>query len=269
MNKPHPKRKSPERDKINDLGHILDHFPTQNYKLKRWLPLIIGVLSILAATGLLILLFFNVKNAIQAHGRAIILGIFPFPILTYVGVFIVGILFVFLAKVHWWNSITLFENGLIKDQAHRVQVWHYENTERFDSSINQILFGGSLIGLRAKIVLEDETNKRLVIRRKYIRLPDLIQTLRNSVLPVLFQKAREQLLAGETLHFNNHLQARALGLEINGELFAYDQINAEINNYGIKLYHKDSPKDPVYKSKISRIRNLDLLLDLIEKPINP
>lgn len=207
-------------------------------------------------------------NAIQAHGRAIILGIFPFPILTYAAIFVVGILFVFLAKVHWWDSITLFENGLIKDQAHRVQVWYYENTERFDSSLNQILFGGSLIGLRANIVLEDDNKNRLVIRNNYIHMSDLVETLRNSVLPRLFQEAREQLLAGKTRHFNNNLHARALGLEINGELFAYDQINAEINNRAIKLYHKESPKDPVYKSKISRIRNLDLLLDLVEKSIN-
>lgn len=268
MKNPHPKVKSPGNDRGKDLGHILDHFPRRSYKLKRWLPLIFGGLVIIAAIGLIISLLFNTKTAVQAHGRAVILGTFPLPIAYYILMLIGGILIVILAKIHWWDSITLFETGLIKDKGNRVKIWYYNNTDRFDNHLTQTMFGGSVIGERVKIILEDESKKHLVIKNDWIRMNDLIQALRMRILPDLFQRARQQLRDGQLLHFNKRLQARVSGLEIDGELYPYDQINAEITNRSIKLHQKENPKVLLFKSKIPRVRNLDLLMDLLENPPN-
>lgn len=268
MTKLHRKSKLPVKDGDKDLGHILDVFPTRHYKLKRWLILILGVLTILTAIGLIINLFVNLMAAIEAHGRGIILGAIPFPIAIYAIILAGGIVLVILAKIHWWDCITLFETGLIKDKGNRVQIWYYENTDRFDNYVVKIMFGGSIIGGQVKILLEDGSKRRLVIRDNFISMPDLIQTLRARVLPGLFTRARLQLDEGQVLHFNKKLSANALGVEISREVFPFEAIHAEINNRTIKLHQKESPRELLYKSNISRIRNLDLLLDLLENPPN-
>lgn len=269
MTKSHLKGEMPVKDGGKDLGHILDYFPTRNYKLKRWLMLIAGVLGILTANGLIINLFVNLTTAIQTHGPAMILGIFPFPIVFYTIILVVGIILVIFVKVHWCDCITLFETGLIKDVGNRVQVWYYENTDRFDNYVTHIEFGGSIIGGQAKIFLEDGSKRRLVIRDNYNRMPDLIQTLRARVLPGLFQRARQQLVNGQVLHFHNDVSASAHGVEINHQVYSYEALQAVIKNRTLKLKPIEKPSELLIKSSITRTRNLDLFLDLLENPPYP
>lgn len=269
MNKPHREGELQGKEGCEDLGHVLDYFPIKNYKRKRWLTVIAGVFAILIAIGLFIKLFVNLTNAIQRHGRAMILGTIPFPIAIYAIILVGGIVIVILAKIHWWDSITLFKNGLIQEKGLRNQVWYYENTDRFDNYVTQIKFGGSIISDKAKVILEHGTRRHLIILDNFIRMPDLIKSLRASILPGLFQRARRQLEAGQVLHFHNNLSSSTLGVKINQEVHPYQAVQAEIKNHIVKLHQKAYPRTLLFKSSITRIRNLDLLLDLLDNPPNP
>lgn len=266
MAEPIPQKKVPGLKESDDLGHVIDYFPTRNYRLKRWLPLVGGVIAILAAIGLIINLFENTKTAIQAHGPAILFSVVPLPLAIYLILLFGGIIFVILARIHWWDSITLFETGLIKEKRNKVQVWYYENTERFDNEITQIMFGGSIVGGKMKIVLEDASKRQFKIRNRYTHMSDLVQALRARVLPGLFQRARQRLSNGQVLHFGEKLKASDKGLEINNEIIPYEAIVTEVAQQSLKLFKETNPKKLLYKSEFTKIRNLDLLLDLIENP---
>jgi hypothetical protein len=255
-------------DSDEDLGHVVDHYPVQNHIIKRWLPLILGVLMVLVAIALTANLIYRLLTAIQFHGRAIILGVLPFPMTFYVLIIIGGIILIFLARVHWSDSITMFETGFTKCSGKRVHIWPYQATQRFDSHIKQAIFGGSIVSTQVNVILED-SNRRWVIRNDYIRMDDLIHLLRLNILPGLVERAHQRLADGETIRFHEDLQATQDGLTINGDLFHYDQIETEIHNQVIKLHQKDKPNVSVFKSKISNITNLDLLLDLLNIPPNP
>jgi hypothetical protein len=269
MTKPCRKGELPKNYGGKDLGHILNYFPTRNYKLKRWLMVIAGVFVILTAIGLIINRLLNLTTGIQTHGRAMILETFPFPIVIYAIILVGGIILVILSKLRWWDCITLFEAGLIKEKGNCVEVWFYEDTDCFDNYVINIIFGGSIVGGQVKILLEDGSKGSMIIRDNFIRMPDLVQTLRSRVLPGLIERARLQLDEGQVLHFNKKLSASAHGIEINHEVLPYKAIQAEIKNHTIELLQKENPRKLLYKSSVTKIRNMDLFLDLLDNPPNP
>jgi len=258
-----------ENDSVANLGRILDHFPVQNRIIKRWLPLVLGLLVILASITLTLYRLNRMWTAIQFHGRAILLGSFPFPMAFYVFILVSGIIMVFLARLHWSDSITLFETGFVKYTRNRVRIWQYTATQRFDSHVKQIMFGGSIVSTQVNVILEDGTNRHWVIRNDYIRMDELMHLLRLNILPGLVERAYQRLADGETILFQKDLQATQDGLNINGDLKPYDQIETVIHNQVIKLHQKENPEVLVFKTKLFHVKNLDLLLDLLKIPPNP
>jgi hypothetical protein len=268
MSQPNQENHPLTYDRGEDLGHVLVHFPVQNQIIKRWLPLISGVLMVLGAITLTTNLVYRMLTAIQFHGRAVILGALPFPLAFYVLIFVGGITLISLARIHWSDSITMFETGFAKCSRNRIHIWPYEATQRFDSHVKQTIFGGSIVSTQVNVILEDNS-RRWVIRNDYNRMDELIHLLRLNILPGLVERAHQRLADGETIRFHEDLQATQGGLTINGDLFPYDQIETEIHNQVIKLHQKEKPEVFVFKSKISNITNLDLLLDLLNIPPNP
>jgi hypothetical protein len=269
MHQPDQKYFPTDHNRVADLGHVLDHFPIHNHFIKRWVPLILGVLMILFAIALTTNLIYRMWTAIQFHGRAILLGVLPFPTAYYVLMFVGGIFMISLAKIHWSDSITLFETGFVKYSRNRVCIWPYATTQRFDSHVKQVIFGGSIISTRVNIILEGSAHKRWVIQNDYIHMEDLIRLLRLKILPGLVERTRQRLADGETIKFHKGLQATQDGLDINGDLSSYDQIEIVIDNHMIKLHQKENPEVFVFKSKLSSITNLDLLLELLKIPPKP
>lgn len=249
------------------LGKSLDHFPLANYQLKRWLPLIVGGLFILTSIILILILIIETSTQIAFHGRAIILGIFTLPTVLYVLLFFAGILLIHLAVRHWHDGIQLYEAGLSQQTAKREKTWLFDATQRFDSFITQVMFGGSIVSTRIKIIFEDGSDNHFIIRNRYDRMLALIEAVRERVVPDLIERAHRRLLNGETLYFHENLQADSLGLLINGQVTAYDQVESRINNQVIKLHQKDNPKAILFKSAITQIRNFDVLLNLLENPL--
>lgn len=269
MNHPHQHNKRSEKNTVAELGRVLDHFPVQNHIIKRWLTLVLGVLMILVAIALTANLIYRMWTAIQFHGRAILLGVLPFPTAFYALFLVGGIIMVSLARVHWSDNITLYEMGVVKYTRNRVRIWQYAATQSFDSNVKQVVFGGSIVSTRVKVTLEDSTHRRWVIRNDYIRMDELIHLLRLNILPGLVERAHHRLAGGETIKFHRGLQATQDGLNITGNFTPYDQVETVIHNQVIKLHQKGNPEIFLFKSKISQVTNLDVLLDLLKIPPNP
>jgi hypothetical protein len=252
-----------------DLGALIQHFPTRSQKLKRWLPLLVGSAAILTALGLTLFLVSEIRTRIAIHGRAILLGIFPNPIGLYVFLLLAGIFSTIFAVTHWHDGITVFEQGVVKQTAKKVKHWNFARTERFDNSITQIMFGGSVVSTRIKITFADGAGKRFSIPNRYEQMMDLIEVVRERLLPDLIERAQQRLQNGDTLNFHKHLSADLSGLSINGQVLPYDQVEPVIHNQVIAFHHKENPHKVLFKSQINRIQNLDVLLSLLEHPPAP
>jgi len=251
------------------LGELVRHYPIRNQTLKRWLPLLLGSAVMLTSLVLILILVGETRAKIAIHGRAILLGIFPFPVALYVLLLLAGILAIFYAVTHWHDGITVFEQGVVKQTAKKEQHWNFARTERFDNSITQVMFGGSVVSTRIKITFADGAGNRFSIPNRYEHMMDLIEIVRERLLPGLMARAQQRLQNGDSLNFHKHLSADLSGLSINGQVMPYGQIEPIIHSQVITFHHKENPHKVLFKSQINRIQNLDVLLSLLEHPPIP
>jgi hypothetical protein len=266
MSKQNHSQNSTKSDPTEMLGEVLGHYPIYRQGSKRWTRILVGVLAILSSIGLIILLGIKTWDRINIHGRALILSVFPLPTVLYAFLFFAGVILIILAIIYWRDGITLFEKGLVQITARKVKTWDYQGTNRFDSHIAQVTFGGSLVSTRMKIILENKENSRLVIHNRYERMTELIEALRTLILPNLIVESRRQLLLGAELVFHKKIRANQSAMMINGEQIPYDNLAVVVENQAIKLHDKADPSQVVFKSKIQHIKNLDLLFALLENP---
>ncbi len=248
------------------LGALLGYFPLQNRGLKRWFPLILGGLLFLASTGLIIVLVINACERITLHGRAIILSVFPYPAILYGGMFMAGLLAVSLALIFWDDGLTLYESGLVLCKARREHLWVFKAINRFDSHITKVTFGGSPVNVRVAIILEEKAKRRLVINSHNANSLALTESLRDLILPELIIKSRQSLLMGNRLFFHRHLQANQHEIIIHGRPLPINSIAYRQKNQVITLYAKDKPEEIYLKLKCYQVRNLDVLIDLLNNP---
>jgi len=261
-----PALKSSQITTPHPLGELIEHYPIHDQFIKRWLRLLTGLLMSLGAITLIVRLSINTWDRINIHGRGIILTILPRPAAFYVLLLFAGTLLITIAMIYWQDGIDLYERGLEHRSARKVTSWVYKDTKRFDSYISQITFGGSIVNIRVKVVLEGLAGKPLVIRNQYDRMMGLIEALREKILPDLIKENRQQLFMGDTLFFHRSLQAHQNNLIIKSKSIPYERVSVTFDNQLIKLHEKDNPKNVFLASKIQLIQNLDLLLNLLENP---
>ncbi|MFU8826017.1 MAG: DUF6585 family protein [Brevefilum sp.] len=249
-----------------NLGGLQAVFPAYNLMVKRWGFLILGVGLIISSVGLTVVLASQTWDRINNHGRAVILSAFPLPTALYVLMFLIGVLLISLAIIFWHEGISLFEQGLVLRSARKSKIWTYENTTRFDSHLTQVTFAGSMVSTDVKLILEDQTGQRMVIRNRYKNLPILVDTLRNTIVPLLIKNARQRLQRGEDLVFHQDLQANPSAILILGEEMPYQSVEVAIENQVLKLHQAGDIKQVYFKSRVHDIRNLDVLFNLLEDP---
>lgn len=233
---------------------------------KRWLFITLGSLSIMAAIVLTIRLAIRTWDRIIIHGRAIIMTIFPFPTILYLLLLIIGVLLITLSIISWQDGIKLFDKGLVRRRGQKIKSWLYADTNRFDTQIAQVTFGGSMVSIRVRIILEDYADNCMVICNRYEQMPDLIDHLRALILPDLIAKSRQRLQLGENLDFHKYLQVNKVGLLIHGDLIPYETAALTFENQVVKLHEKESSRQVFFKAKLQQISNLDLLINLLENP---
>ena len=261
---PQPNNENPPRY----LGKVIDHFPIRCQPLNRWLALILGILLILDALIFGLIKTFNIVNAIQSHGRSVILARFSDPIFALCLILPLGIILIILAALNWQNGLTLHANGFLLRRFNRKIIWLWMDIKRFDNQITCVKFSGSVIGKQRKIILENDHQNRLRIRNSYERMDELVDDLRKSILPKLFSRSRKQMQAGETFSFHKHLQGSLEGVQIKETLFTWEEIHIAINKKGLLVISLHADQEMVFKSRTKSIKNLDVLLYLQENPPN-
>lgn len=249
------------------LGQSLAEYPRRNWQVNRWLFLILGILSTLTSIGLTTLLASETLNRINNHGRAVILSVVPLPIALYGLLFVFGSVLIILVIVFWQDHISVFTKGLIVRTARRDTTWLYQDTVRFDSYINEINFGGSAVSTQVKIILVSRSDQRWVIRNRYDKMNELIESLRTLILPTLIADGRQRLTHGDTLAFHKHLIAGQHGLQVKNAIIPFTSVEHSFDNKVFSLYDKEDRKSVLFKAKIHQITNLDLLVNLLDDPL--
>jgi len=160
----------------------------------------------------------------------------------------------------------LGENELIEHKGNKQRVWAYEETQRLDTAITNIQFGGSIVGTRVKLLLEDGDKRQWIIHNRYDNMAELIDTIRSRILPYSYKKALHKLARDEKIIFHSDLQATKTGFEVKDQHILWgDGLQPFQKNNNLILPAQDD-EEPLFKSNVRKIKNLDLLLCLFDNP---
>jgi hypothetical protein len=250
---------------MNEENEIRVFFP-KDHNFKRWVMLISGGLLILTASLFLTLIALNIYTSVLRHGRAVLLnkitGIFPMLLILIP----IGLLLILWAKNHWEDRLILNESGLVQKKGKKEQSWLWDETEKLDTIITEIRFGGSDVATRVKLLLTGTNNKKWLIRNHYENILNLVDHIREKVLPDLYHQAKQNLACDQEIEFHAGLFAGKEGLRIGDQQIPWDeQIISQVKSN--KLIIKDQEnQEPLFKTKLKKIKNLDLLLCLVENP---
>jgi hypothetical protein len=262
-------QESQNKDNRQALGKEMDHFSPRHQSINRWLVVILGIILLLDASVFALISIFNLWNATQSHGRAILLALISEPLIAVGLILPAGILLIFLAAINWQNGITLYENGLVIRRGNREKSINWDDIERFDNRITLVKFSGTTVTARSKILLEDEYQNHLMIGNKYDRMDEMIALLRRHVLPGLFMKFKRRLQHGERIQFHSDIIAVNEGLQIKRVLFPWNELKVTADKKGkIRIINLANQQE-LFKSKTTQIKNVDALMHLVENPPIP
>ncbi len=249
----------------NTLGIVKHIYFKKSHPWIRWFILLLGATLSILGIGSSYLLFQQIYVAIHAHGRAIIMQFFPWPILFYCVLFITGLILIIYTKRIWVDRIEIYENGLIIKKANKSKVLIFQDIVRFDSFLKQVIFSGSIVNTRIKVILKDKHGFNLILRNRYAQMEELISQLREIILPDLTRRLKEDLDKGGSIWFHKNIEATQAGLKIKHNFIPYDELEITFQSQILILNKTGTERVPVYKSPISKFSNLDTLINLINE----
>jgi hypothetical protein len=260
------KKAAPKR---KEMGAFLQRFSRRHETFKQWFPLITGSFLLLSSLTGAIILFFESRSRIMVHGPAILLAVVPLPLLLILLGLMTGLILVIIASAGYYNALYLYENGFIIRKGRRKIPWKWAEINRFDAARIKNKLARQPFKEQVVVHMADESGRQIMLQNTYQQFEVLLQHLRAKILPILYAKARQQLSHQKPILFHANLQATSHGIQIGKRTYTWDQLKpTQIKNGHMTLFLKDNGQ-PIFKSKIKQIWNLDLLLTLLETPPNP
>ncbi len=248
------------------FGAFQRDFRVAKHKVKRDLQIIVGLILIVMACIAFVVGFYSSWKTVPIHGRAILLQTIPLPLILFLSCLLLGILLLSHTRLHWYDRVSLYQNGLILQIGKKSISWLWDATSSFSTEITAIKFGTGTINEKTRLVFEDDQGQKLVLPGRYAELDSLVEQIRNSLLPQLYKNTVAKMLKGEAIPFMPDLQAVLKGLMIRDDLCRWASLNQPQLNKGMLKISRIGDNKVVYKSPVKKVRNLDLLLTLFENP---
>jgi hypothetical protein len=267
METPQTKQFSTKASQTQDLGAEIYSFPVRNLSYKHVIGTTLGTSIILAAISFFTLGFYELVMAVRLHGRAMVLLHAP-PLILLLASLPVGVIILAVTAINWNNHLTLFDQGLVERRGLRTRIWTWEETNRLDTRITHIKFGGSIIDMRVCLIL-GKPRDTLLMRNHYEDMSHLIQQIRVRVLPYLVEQTSERLNKNHPIEFTKNLLATRQGVEVNGKSFFWNQIEKPIIKNRKLILRESQSQQKVFHVNLKRITNLDLLIYLFNHPPRP
>ncbi|MGI6740098.1 MAG: DUF6585 family protein [Brevefilum sp.] len=250
------------------LGDLLDSFPLSNRMFYQWFQMIVGILLIITGTYLSIKYLVKTQAAIHTYGRAILLNPDSWLIFALLLFLPPGILLIKNAFRHQNDAVHLYEKGLLVRRGKRERTYRWANITNLATPITTIKFGGDTITTYSKILLNKSDQSVKIISSRYERMTELIHKVREILLPVILNDALSRLKRHEFIDFGKEIRGNQAGLEIRGTHYKWQDLQEPLVEYSTLNLFQNEDENPILRSNVKRIKNLDVLIHLIKNPPN-
>jgi len=252
-----------QKELVDEESGAVIYLP-KDHNLKRWGLAALGGVVVILVSLFSIIISLETYTAVQRHGRGILLNkITPLLPLLFLGL-PVGISLILWAKNHWEDRLILSEKEIVQRKGESVITWPYQKTQRLDTSITNINFGGSIVGTKVKIFLEDGDQHHLILHHQYEDMADLIEGIRKKIIPDLYKKALQKLSRGEEIIFHPNLMVSKDGIHANKHHLQWDHDIITVIKNNKLILTKQEEQDQIFTSSVNKVKSLDLLQCLLE-----
>ncbi len=243
-----------------------DHFPKHKAQVKYWAFLIFGCLLILFGFLYSGYTIFHSWSLISIHGRAILLNSLPLPKFIILTSFAIGIAIIIYQANHHNDSILISKECLIIHDGKKIITIRWQEITRMDTRLIDYKFGRTIIYSNREIVLKNTEHKQVFIRDRYVEMQELINNIRARAISHLYMDAVKKMNGSTPIPFHKHLLADNQGLKFEQQSIPWHSLQTpEIHRNQLIIRDHDPEKQIHINIKLSKIKNLDLLLLLCEK----
>lgn len=225
-----------------------------------------GSLLILSSLTSGIILFFESRSRTMVHGPAILLAVLPLPLSLILFGFILGLILLIVSFTSYHNALYLYENGFIIRNGRHLSPWAWSEINRFDAARIKKKIARQPFKEQYVIHITAQSGRQLTLHNQYQQFETLLQHLRSKIVPTLYAKAIQQLSHHKPIQFHPDLQVTSQGIQFKNRTYAWKQVEPPKTTKGLLILSLKGNGQPLFKSKFSKIWNLDLLLTLLETP---
>lgn len=255
-----------EQDMASQSGNFIKDFRIVNHKIKRDLRIGFGILLFILAAFALFVGIVTSWQAVLLHGRAVLLRTLPYPILIFLISLLTATLLFVYERRHRHDKVSLYENGLVIQSGKSRSNWLWESTKYFNTKKTESKFGTSVVSEKYQLTFENAEGQVLTLPGRYADMSLLVEQIRRALLPRMYKRMVSLLRNGNTIRFSPNLSVVLKGVMINRDLCRWVSFNPPQILRRVFSLSSAVDNKTIYQCPTKEIKNLDLLLTVLENP---
>lgn len=244
------------------LGVLNGYYPVKN--LNRWGNLIAMLVFLGGAVAAFFYAFYE-AYVWSRYGPVMIQDRMTPPLAISGVLVLIAVLAGWGAYASWVKAVAFYEKGVACRSRKGIQVWHWEDVDRFYTAITRHYTNGIYTGTTHVYTLFNRKQERLVLNDAYVHVEDLGIRVEESIFPRLYEGAVSRYNAGERLDFGPVALSKG-GIQVRKKVYPWSEVQQVSIQRGIlRVSKKDGGRFAGTHAAASAIPNLRVLLSLIDQ----
>jgi hypothetical protein len=204
--------------------------------------------------------------AYQKHGPAVIDDKLTVPVIIALVLLLLGLAAGTYAYVNWSKGVMVYDRGFAVRDRKGIRIWRWEDIVSLTESVTRhYYFRGIYSGTTHLYNLFNLQNQRLVLSDIFTDVEEIALTIRESIFPILYDRAVQQYNAGQMLSFGSVMISKA-GIEIGKKTYPWTEIQQVSIKQGVfKVSKKSGDRFSGASTSTSYLPNLNVLLNIINQ----
>jgi energy-coupling factor transporter transmembrane protein EcfT len=250
---------------LSSLGGVVEFFPLR--KGKRWASLILALILLIGSTGVLVYGIYVAYLGWGRYGAAVVGEALFWPLVVTAGLFLLSLLFAWIAYANWAKAIALYQNGFAYKDRCGLRIWRWKDVAALRMAVTRHDVFGIYTGTTHVYSVENRNGNQLVLNDGFNRVEELARAIEEKTFPSLFEQASQQYNAGRNLTFGPVMVNQA-AIQIGKKSYAWDEVQQVTVQRGyLHIARKEGGLFSGAKTALAGILNLRVLLSLISQVV--
>jgi len=250
---------------LSSLGGLIETFPLR--KGRRWAWLVAALILLTASAGVKIYGITLAYLGWKRYGAAVVGESLFWPLVAAAGLFLLSLLFAWIAYANWAKAIALYQNGFAYKDRCGLRLWRWKDVAALRMAVTRHDVFGIYTGTTHVYSVENRNGNQLVLNDGFNRVEELARVIEEKTFPSLFEQASQQYNSGRNLTFGPVMVNQA-AIQIGKKSYAWGEVQqvTVLRGY-LHIARKEGGLFSGAKTALAGILNLRVLLSLISQVV--